>query len=133
MIQGKKYLDDSPFLLISGDLWTDFPFQRLISKNLKQKAHLVLIKKNEARSGDFNLMNSIINSDSNDKEYTYSGISLLDPCVIPQGESLNKELWNDVLKPFTNDNQITGEVFHGLAKNINKVSDIEELDVAITE
>ena len=133
LIQGKEYLDDSPFLLISGDLWTDFPFQRLISKNLKQKAHLVLIKKNEARSGDFNLMNSIINSDSYDKEYTYSGISLLDPCVIPQGESLNKELWNDVLKPLTNNNQITGEVFHGLAKNINKVSDIEELDVAITE
>ena len=133
LIQGKEYLDDSPFLLISGDLWTDYPFQRLISKDLKQKAHLVLIKKNETRSGDFNLMNSIINSDSNDKEYTYSGISLLDPCVIPQGESLNKELWNDVLKPLTKDNKITGEVFHGLVKNINKVSDIEELDVAITE
>ena len=79
------------------------------------------------------LMNSIINSDSYDKEYTYSGISLLDPCVIPQGESLNKELWNDVLKPLTKDNKITGEVFHGLVKNINKVNDIEELDVAITE
>ena len=78
-------------------------------------------------------INALTFYDSYDKEYTYSGISLLDPCVIPQGESLNKELWNDVLKPFTNDNQITGEVFHGLAKNINKVSDIEELDVAITE
>ena len=44
-----------------------------------------------------------------------------------------KELWNDVLKPLTKDNKITGEVFHGLVKNINKVSDIEELDVAITE
>ena len=83
LIQGKEYLDDSPFLLISGDLWTDYPFQRIISKDLKQKAHLVLIKKNETRSGDFNLVNSIINSDSYDKEYTYSGISLLDPCVIP--------------------------------------------------
>ena len=37
LIQGKEYLDDSPFLLISGDLWTDYPFQRLISKDLNKK------------------------------------------------------------------------------------------------
>ena len=38
-----------------------------------------------------------------------------------------------MLKPLVNENQITGEVFHGLVKNVNEVSDIEELDLAITE
>lgn len=133
LIQGKNFLNDSPFLLISGDLWTDYPFKRLLSKDLKNKAHLVLIKKNDKNIGDFNLLDSKINSDTRDREFTYSGISLIDPGVIPLGKASNKELWNDVLKPLVKENQITGEVFHGLVKNVNEVSDIEELDLAITE
>lgn len=133
LIQGKNFLNDSPFLLISGDLWTDYPFKRLLSKDLKNKAHLVLIKKNDKNIGDFNLLDSKINSDTRDREFTYSGISLIDPGVIPIGKASNKELWNDVLKPLVKENQITGEVFHGLVKNVNEVSDIEELDLAITE
>ena len=133
LIQGKNFLNDSPFLLISGDLWTDYPFKRLLSKDLKNKAHLVLIKKNDKNIGDFNLLDSKISSDTRDREFTYSGISLIDPGVIPIGKASNKELWNDVLKPLVKENQITGEVFHGLVKNVNEVSDIEELDLAITE
>ena len=133
LIQGKNFLNDSPFLLISGDLWTDYPFKRLLSKDLKNKAHLVLIKKNDKNIGDFNLSDSKISSDTRDREFTYSGISLIDPGVIPLGKASNKELWNDVLKPLVKENQITGEVFHGLVKNVNEVSDIEELDLAITE
>ena len=133
LIQGKNFLNDSPFLLISGDLWTDYPFKRLLSKDLKNKAHLVLIKKNDKNIGDFNLLDSKISSDTRDREFTYSGISLIDPGVIPIGKASNKELWNDVLKPLVKENQITGEVFHGLVKNVIEVSDIEELDLAITE
>lgn len=133
LIQGKNFLNDSPFLLISGDLWTDYPFKRLLSKDLKNKAHLVLIKKNDKNIGDFNLSDSKISSDTRDREFTYSGISLIDPGVIPLGKASNKELWNDVLKPLVKENQITGEVFHGLVKNVNEVTDIEELDLAITE
>ena len=133
LIQGKNFLNDSPFLLISGDLWTDYPFKRLLSKDLKNKAHLVLIKKNDKNIGDFNLSDSKISSDTRDREFTYSGISLIDPGVIPIGKASNKELWNDVLKPLVKENQITGEVFHGLVKNVNEVTDIEELDLAITE
>lgn len=133
LIQGKNFLNDSPFLLISGDLWTDYPFKRLLSKDLKNKAHLVLIKKNDKNIGDFNLLDSKISSDTRDREFTYSGISLIDPGVIPIGKASNKELWNDVLKPLVKENQITGEVFHGLVKNVNEVTDIEELDLAITE
>lgn len=133
LIQGKNFLNDSPFLLISGDLWTDYPFKRLLSKDLKNKAHLVLIKKNDKNIGDFNLLDSKISSDTRDREFTYSGISLIDPGVIPLGKASNKELWNDVLKPLVKENQITGEVFHGLVKNVNELTDIEELDLAITE
>ena len=133
LIQGKNFLNDSPFLLISGDLWTDYPFKRLLSKDLKNKAHLVLIKKNDKNIGDFNLLDSKISSDTRDREFTYSGISLIDPEAIPIGKASNKELWKDVLKPLAEENQITGEVFHGLVKNVNEVRDIEELDLAITE
>ena len=41
LIHAKKYLDNSPFLLMSGDLWTNYPLQRLFSYKTKGKAHLI--------------------------------------------------------------------------------------------
>ena len=133
LIQGKSFLNDSPFILVSGDLWTNYPFSRLVTKDLKSKAHLVLIKDHTKLDGDFNLVDSNISASTKNNEFTYSGISLIDPSIIPNEKPTVKELWKDILEPHVEQKQLTGEVFHGLVKNINNVIDIEQLDVAITE
>ena len=133
LIQGKFFLDDSPFILLSGDLWTNYPFSRLVSKDLKSKAHLVLIKNHNDLEGDFNLIDSKICIDIKNNEFTYSGISLIDPSIIPNEEPTSKELWRDILEVHLKQKQLTGEVFHGFVKNINTLIDLEQLDVAITE
>ena len=133
LIQGKFYLDDSPFILLSGDLWTNYPFSRLVTKDLKSKAHLVLIKNHDEFKGDFNLIDSKICVDVKNNEFTYSGISLIDPCIIPNEEPTSKELWRDILEAHAKQEQLTGEVFHGFVKNINSLIDLEQLDVAISE
>ena len=133
LIQGKSFLDDSPFILVSGDLWTNYPFSRLVTKDLKSKAHLVLIKDHTKFDGDFNLVDSNISASTKNNEFTYSGISLIDPSIIPNEEPTVKELWKDILEPHVEQKQLTGEVFYGLVKNINNVIDIEQLDVVITE
>ena len=133
LIQGKSFLDDSPFILLSGDLWTNYPFSRLVTKDLESKAHLVLIKDQNKPKGDFNLANSKISTDIKNNEFTYSGISLIDPSIIPNEEPTSKELWKDILESHVKQKQLTGEVFHGLVKNINNSIDLEQLDVAITE
>ena len=133
LIQGKFFLDDSPFILLSGDLWTNYPFSRLVSKDLKSKAHLVIVKNHNDLEGDFNLIDSKICIDIKNNEFTYSGISLIDPSIIPNEEPTSKELWRDILEVHVKQKQLTGEVFHGFVKNINTLIDLEQLDVAITE
>ena len=133
LIQGKFFLDDSPFILLSGDLWTNYPFSRLVSKDLKSKAHLVIVKNHNDLEGDFNLIDSKRCVDTKNNEFTYSGISLIDPSIIPNEEPTSKELWRDILEVHLKQKQLTGEVFHGFVKNINTLIDLEQLDVAITE
>ena len=82
LIHAKKYLDNSPFLLMSGDLWTNYPLQRLISYKTKSKAHLISVREKLNRHGDFDLLDSKINIELSKKEYTYSGISLINPEII---------------------------------------------------
>ena len=93
----------------------------------------MLIKDHTKLDGDFNLVDSNISASTKNNEFTYSGISLIDPSIIPNEEPTVKELWKDILEPHVEQKQLTGEVFHGLVKNINNVIDIEQLDVAITE
>ena len=133
LIHAKKYLDNSPFLLMSGDLWTNYPLQRIISFKTKSKAHLISVREKLNRHGDFDLLDSKINVELGKKEYTYSGISLINPEIIPQETPSNKELWKDLLLPYAKRKLLSGEVFQGVVKNINEKSDIEELDVLIAE
>ena len=52
LINAKKLIGDTPFLIISGDLWTDYPFSRLINFDLKKMAHLILLNKKKNNNGD---------------------------------------------------------------------------------
>jgi len=73
-------LGDSPFLVVNGDVWTDYPYARLRDKTDKN-IHLVLVN-NPAHnlSGDFNLRDGGIVQAGGDC-YTYSGIGVYSPCV----------------------------------------------------
>lgn len=79
-------LGPAPFLLISGDIWTDFPIETLSIKPLKPNnlAHLVLVDNPEHNlMGDFSLESNRVGFGS--ERHTYSGISILSP-----------ELFNDI-------------------------------------
>lgn len=73
-------LGDEPFLVVNGDVWTDFDFSRL-RQPLDGLAHLVLVD-NPAHhpGGDFRLVDGRV-SDAKDGEpsFTYSGIAVLHP------------------------------------------------------
>ena len=118
---------------MSGDLWTDYPFSRLINYDSKKKAHLILLKKGKEKEADMNLKNDYIFVDKNSKELTYSGIGLINPKIY-EGIKLDQlQLWKDLLLPFASKQEISGEVYNGLALNINLKKDLEELDVVISE
>lgn len=71
-------LGDSPFLVVNGDIWTDYDFRRL-NRPLEGLAHLVLVN-NPAHhlQGDFTLIDGMVR-DELSAALTYSGIAVLSP------------------------------------------------------
>lgn len=86
--QALPLLGDAPFLLVSADVWTDYPFRRLRTLRPGVLAHLVLADNpGHHPHGDFPLRGGRI-SPGGGHRHTYCGIGLYDPEVFhaPRGE-----------------------------------------------
>lgn len=72
-------LGDQPFLVVNGDVWTDFPL-RSLSARADSLAHLVLVDNPEHhRGGDYGL--DAGRATAGNSKLTFSGISVLDPAL----------------------------------------------------
>jgi N-acetyl-alpha-D-muramate 1-phosphate uridylyltransferase len=68
-------LGDEPFLVVNGDVWTDYPFERLKIQSL-QLAHLVLVDNPPQHTkGDFALLDGRV-SETEGERLTFSGIGI---------------------------------------------------------
>lgn len=77
--QALKYLGDAPFVLVNGDIWTDYDFSAL-RKPLTGLAHLVLMDNPEHHvEGDFSLQQEQVGLPQAGNSLTYSGIAVLHP------------------------------------------------------
>ena len=77
--QALKYLGDAPFVLVNGDIWTDYDFSAL-RKPLTGLAHLVLMDNPEHHvEGDFSLQQEQVTLPQAVNSLTYSGIAVLHP------------------------------------------------------
>ena len=71
--QALPLLGPEPFLVVNGDIWTNFPFGELKHKGV-QLAHLVLVRNpGHHPGGDFRLNQGIVSA-SGEPRLTYSGI-----------------------------------------------------------
>lgn len=75
-------LGESPFLLVNGDIWTDYDFARLLGP-LEGLAHLVLVDNpGHHGRGDFCLNDGqVADAGELDDTLTFSGISVLHPAL----------------------------------------------------
>ncbi|MBK5008729.1 nucleotidyltransferase family protein [Pseudomonas sp. S60] len=75
-------LGDEPFVLVNGDIWTDYDFSRLQCP-LPSLAHLVLVDNPSHHGhGDFRLVDGqVLDGDNAPGTLTFSGISLLHPSL----------------------------------------------------
>lgn len=75
-------LGDEPFLVVNGDIWTDYDFARL-RKPLDGLAHLVLVDNPPHNpGGDFRLAaERVATAEGEGEALTYSGISVLHPAL----------------------------------------------------
>ncbi|NND64550.1 MAG: nucleotidyltransferase family protein [Gammaproteobacteria bacterium] len=129
--------DDSQFVIVNGDLWTDYDFLQLKPLPAEQQAHLVMVPNPDfLPRGDFEIHDGQISypdPQTGNETYTYSGISVFRLSLftdLPKGESLPLRA---VLQPIIESGQVTGEVFTGSWFNIGSENILNAARESATE
>ncbi len=90
ILQALPLLGDDPFIVVNGDIFTDYPFERLL-QTPASSAHLVLVDNPPHHPhGDFVLEQSQIvgyGAEEPRKKLTYSGIARFQPTFFEQARS----------------------------------------------
>lgn len=112
--------EDENFLLINGDVWTDFPFTTLVARNLKHNefAHLVLVKNPEHHpEGDFSMDDEGRLVNKTEESYTFSGISLLSTSLFRKVLRSNRlgDVFRDLIhkQELAKNTQASAELYEG--------------------
>lgn len=82
IVQALPWLGEDTFLVVNGDVWTDYPFAQLIHKaeHLTALGHLVLVRNPPKHpQGDFGLEGEKLLLGDVQPKFTYSGIALYKP------------------------------------------------------
>lgn len=131
--QALPLLGAEPFMLVNGDVWTDYPFEQLLSRRLDGGclAHLVLVP-----NPDHNLLGDYCfatgwAAEADDKQrsvlaapvavgklagrsaYTFSGLSLMHPQLFAACGDTAVFPLRDVLAPAFRLGQVSGELYQG--------------------
>ncbi len=129
IINALPLLGDEPFLVVNGDIWTDYPFEQLNDLTLNESclAHLVLVNNPEHHPhGDFALSSGLLDQQGRDK-YTFSGIAVYQPALF-----VNLEVQRLALKPLLLDaitkQQLQGELYEGQWSDIGTVERLQQLN-----
>ena len=116
-------LGTAPFLVINGDLWTDYPFARLRAVKCDW-AHLVMVP-NPAHNpgGDFALAGARIR-ETGDRKLTFSGMAVYNPRLF-DGCQPGKFSVVPLVRLAMENHLVTGEEFQG---DWNDIGTLERLD-----
>jgi N-acetyl-alpha-D-muramate 1-phosphate uridylyltransferase len=111
-------LGDTPFLLINGDVWTNYPLSKLCQHQLgnQEDAHLILVPNPSFHpDGDFSPdAQGRLCHDPNREKFTFAGLSLINPRLIHNyPHKRTKFPLGEVLKDGIAKSRITAECFTG--------------------
>ena len=110
-----KLLGDEPFMLINADIYHNINLAAV--KTAPKYAHLVGVKNPEHNiQGDFSLDNNIVLARSELNDFTWSGISIINPTIFSQlqTQEMPFDIWNSVLMQFINNKVVTARISEGI-------------------
>jgi MurNAc alpha-1-phosphate uridylyltransferase len=131
LVAARKLIQKEPFLLISGDLWSDYPFEKILDFRLKKVAHLVFIKDKNAK--DAYLEAGIVKNSKTKNNLTYAGIAVINPKIFNDLKANYYDLWTDLLQKYVKQNEVTGEIYSGDLVNLNSKKEMNLLDGLVVE
>jgi MurNAc alpha-1-phosphate uridylyltransferase len=116
-------LGSSPFLVVNGDIWTDYPYSRLRAIKCDH-AHLVMIPNPPQHpAGDFSLQQARIRNEG-DNKLTFSGISVYHPRLF-DGCTPGKFSVVPLLRSAMKNHLVTGEEYRGVWEDIGTLERLE--------
>ncbi len=134
ILKALPLLGDTPFLLINGDIWTDFPLPRVTDIALEddQSAWLLLVNNPKHHpAGDFGLQEGLVSYEPVLK-YTYSGISVFKPMLFANYAKNRIEAscfpLREVLRPAIESRCIIGSVYEGHWCDVGTIERYNELN-----
>jgi len=135
-----RFFDNKPFIVVNGDVFSDYPFAQLIkesecllthnsSNNIM--AHLVLINNPDHNAnGDFYCNDSLVSNHPQAppaKRYTFSGIACYHPDFFHSIKA-GKQALAPMLRAAMATQQVSGEIYQGNWWDIGTPERLEELN-----
>ena len=108
LVNAKNFLGNDPFILSTADIIFDLSFYQL--PTTVEAAHLVAVKNPEHNQrGDFSMKGSSVYINDGKNDFTYSGISVLNPNILDAHLSKKYpfDLWNTILKPLIAESRVS--------------------------
>jgi len=136
IIQALPRLGDTPFLLVNGDVFTDYPFARLREMVPAERgAHIVLVPNPEHHPrGDFALQDGCVGHRLSNQALTtelmvatYSGIGVYDPALFLEcapGRRPLKPLLDEAIARAS----LSGELYQGLWEDVGTLDRLTALN-----
>ena len=135
IINALPLLGNEPFLVVNGDIWTDFPFEQLHSFSLapSKLGHLVFVDNPEHNpNGDFTLLEDNTVTARGENKVTYSGISIYHPDLFKEFEVQRMPL-KPILVEAISKQQLSGQLYSGQWSDIGTVERLAELTQYIAD
>jgi MurNAc alpha-1-phosphate uridylyltransferase len=126
IINAMPQLGDEPFIVINGDIWSDYDLTRLINRCSEHEAHLVLVNNPEHNTaGDFAIEQGLIKN-TGEKKLTYSGIGLFTSGFFADINPGKKAL-APILRKKSEQNKVSGEFYNGQWVDIGTIERLAQL------
>lgn len=130
IINALPLLGDEPFLVVNGDIWTDFDFTNLRNFRLpdKMQCHLLLVSNPPHNpDGDFALDKSGKVQLSGSERFTFSGVAIYHPAMF-KGLDNSKRALKPLFVEAIEQGQVSGQLYQGQWSDIGTVERLQQLE-----
>ncbi len=125
IVKALPLLGDKPFLVINGDIWTDYPFDKSFKLSKDRLAHLILVPNPpHNRDGDFDLVDNLV---VDKKRYTFAGIGYYSPLLFKDLEYGKRGL-APLLREAMQKRRVTGELYSAEWFDIGTPKRLEDMN-----
>lgn len=129
ILQALPLLGDGPFIALSADLWTDFPFAEL-PQQINGLAHLVLVPNPPHHpTGDFCLREGKVFFAGSEK-WNFGGIAIYHPQLFADCKPGAFPIVKPLSSAITAE-KVTGQIYQGEWVNVGTIAQLAELESKI--